>query len=281
MAGIPRYGDEVGQKVKSSLAAIKGLERRVWVGKGLAALVATALLLALVFLARAQSPGLQGYLLGGLVVAIVGFTFLFLSILDHNLLHKVQRLYFGDLLKTQRELWQLAIRDDLTHLYNRRYFLERFEEELEAAQLFGRPLALVLADADNLKAINDTYGHRVGDEVLAQLGKALAQRVRLTDIAARIGGDEFAILMPHTGREGALALVGRLRREVVSRVNVEDRHQEGPLCVTLSFGVAAYPEDGQDPDALLQRADAYLYRTKGTRSANASPPISEPEGERS
>jgi len=243
--------------------------------------VATFFLLAVVLLAQTQGPGLQWYVLEGLTVAIVGATFLVLGLLDRNLVHKAQQLYFGDFLKTQKDLWQLAVRDDLTHLYNRRYFFERLEEELEAAQLFGRPLALVLADADNLKAVNDTYGHRAGDEVLAQLGKALGRQVRLTDVAARIGGDEFAILMPHTGREGALALVERLQREVVAQVCVEDRHQEEPLCVTLSFGVAAFPEDGQDPDALLNRADDYLYRTKGARMADLYRPAKGPDGERS
>jgi diguanylate cyclase (GGDEF)-like protein len=152
-----------------------------------------------------------------------------------------------------------AITDELTELANRRHFTETLDTELRRAERFGEPLGLVFADLDDFKRINDRHGHQVGDRVLRAFADCLRQRVRVIDMAARLGGEEFAVLLVETDLAGATALAESLR-ETVSALEVPVGDSE---CVTLtaSFGVAAYPE-ARTPEDLLAAADAGLYRAK-------------------
>ncbi len=152
-----------------------------------------------------------------------------------------------------------AFTDTLTGLANRRAFDERLAHVLNTIDRYGGSVSLILADIDHFKRVNDGYGHDAGDEVLKSIGQTVGHSVRAIDLAARIGGEEIAILLPKTGLEGARELAERLRREVANRP-VAVRDQE--LRVTASFGVACYPETTRDQRALFTSADAALYEAK-------------------
>ncbi len=156
------------------------------------------------------------------------------------------------------QLREQAIRDPLTGLYNRRYLTETLERELSRAARTNEPVAVAIIDVDHFKAINDTYGHRAGDRVLEALGAVLRNGTRRSDVVCRHGGEEFTILMP-----GATARVAAQRAEAL-RAHVaesETPHEGGRIRLTLSIGVAAFPEC-PDGDALLRAADEALYAAK-------------------
>jgi diguanylate cyclase (GGDEF)-like protein len=176
-----------------------------------------------------------------------------------------------DNLRHSTELQQMATQDELTKLFNRRDFFASLEKELKAAWRSHRPLGLIILDVDNLKLINDTYGHNVGDAVLANLGKLLGNRVRGDDIAARIGGDEFAVLMPDTDKRRASAVAARLEKALQRKSIYEAEGLE--LKLSVSCGVAGYPWSGEDVAEIVQAADADMYAVKATRkNAHKLPP---------
>jgi diguanylate cyclase (GGDEF)-like protein len=148
-----------------------------------------------------------------------------------------------------------AYTDFLTGLRNRRYLELILERELFRVARYGRPLSLVILDLDGFKAVNDTHGHEVGDRVLRALARCLEEHLRQSDRAVRLGGEEFAVLLPETGLPQALRLAERLRRAVAAlKVPPAER-------LSASFGVAqAGPTDS--PLSLLKRADEALYRAK-------------------
>ena len=152
-----------------------------------------------------------------------------------------------------------AVTDPLTELANRRRFMSALATELQRAQRFGESVALVLGDLDNFKLVNDTFGHATGDTVLKAFADILRERVRDIDLAARLGGEEFAILLPETDLSGGERLAERLR-DAVERLRLPGA--EGVrVSVTASFGVAAFPESSSSGD-LLAAADAALYSAK-------------------
>lgn len=145
--------------------------------------------------------------------------------------------------------------DFLTGLRNRRYLELILERELFRVARYGRPLSLIILDLDGFKAVNDTHGHEVGDRVLKALARCLEEHLRQSDRAVRLGGEEFAVLLPETGLPQALRLAERLRQAVAAlKVPPVER-------LSASFGVAqASPTDS--PFSLLKRADEALYRAK-------------------
>jgi len=156
------------------------------------------------------------------------------------------------------ELQQLATTDALTGTLNRRHFLECAEVETLHARRRGQPAAVLMVDADHFKQINDQFGHAAGDAALRALGQALRDAVRPTDIVGRVGGEEFAILLPQTSREGAVTLAERLRAAIAARA-VDFAGSIIPL--TISVGVAA--GEHAELAKLLRDADAALYLAKG------------------
>ncbi|MCB1002685.1 MAG: sensor domain-containing diguanylate cyclase [Acidimicrobiales bacterium] len=152
------------------------------------------------------------------------------------------------------EVDRLARHDGLTGLCNRTEFDGALERELSRAQRTGDPLALVLVDLDHFKAVNDTHGHQTGDEVLRQVGAGLEQLVRREDVAARYGGEEFVVLLPGVDAAGGVAFAERVRSGLREAVDA--------VALTVSAGVASYPENALDVDALVGRADAALYAAK-------------------
>jgi diguanylate cyclase (GGDEF)-like protein len=159
--------------------------------------------------------------------------------------------------KTERS----AMTDWLTGLYNRGAFRAAALRELRRAQRYRQQLSLILLDLDDFKKINDGFGHERGDQVLKEISRLLRRSIRDVDVPARHGGEEFAILLPETGRQGARAVAERVRTAFGRHGALQ--HEEGePLAVTVSAGIAVYPEDGEELGELLRQADVALYRAK-------------------
>src|SRR6202048_492724 len=151
-----------------------------------------------------------------------------------------------------------AVTDPLTGLYNRRLFGEGFEKELNRARRYGSPLGLVVLDLHRFKEVNDKHGHPSGDEFLRAAATTLKKALRTSDSAFRIGGDEFAVLLPQTDAEQALALSRRIETVFAETL------QSLPLSVNVNMdhGVATFPQDGEQADQLIRVADERLYRLK-------------------
>ena len=152
---------------------------------------------------------------------------------------------------------RMAFVDGLTGVYNRRYFEQRILEELERAARYSGGLAVLMLDIDLFKRVNDEFGHLLGDEVLRQLSTILTQQLRKVDVVCRYGGEEFSILVPQTTGEHAMGVAEKLRKVI------EDWSFPGvPRPVTVSIGVADFPENGATRDELVKAADAALYAAK-------------------
>jgi len=160
-----------------------------------------------------------------------------------------------------------ALVDELTGLYNRRYFNDAIHREVERFKRFGQRFSLVMLDVDRFKRFNDTYGHLVGDEALQTVAGALRDTARSFDHVVRYGGEEFVLILPHTDADQALAASERLRQSVERRpVQVQD--QLVPL--TISLGAATFPDDAINAHDLVARADEALYEAKRTRNCACS-----------
>ena len=151
-----------------------------------------------------------------------------------------------------------ATHDPLTGMFNRRHVEEVLRQEVDRAQRHARPLAVAMLDADHFKAINDTYGHQTGDEVLRAISDRCQKTLRANDVLGRYGGEEFVVVFPETNLEDAGAVAERLRAAVAEHpIKVGDK----ALAVTVSIGLAAFAP-GQDLEKLFQRADSALYTAK-------------------
>lgn len=177
----------------------------------------------------------------------------------------------ADLRAANERLERLAMTDPLTGCANRRHFMQRAAEMVALAIRHDAPLSLAVLDLDDFKHINDTYGHPAGDAVLVMAGRLLTDHMRTTDLVGRVGGEEFALLMPHTGAEGAMMLTSRLRAALEAGRAPTDH---GPIGVTASIGVAVLQPD-DDLDMLYARADGALYAAKqGGRNCVTLAPVS-------
>jgi len=174
-----------------------------------------------------------------------------------------------------------AVTDPLTGLYNRRLFAESFEKELNRARRYGLPLGIVILDLHRFKEVNDKYGHPRGDEVLRAAATTLQKALRTSDSAFRIGGDEFALLLPQTDAAQAIALSRRIETVFAETL----RPLQLSFSVTMDHGVATFPQDGDQSDQLIRVADERLYRFKHANNvrtpgdpsrAAVTPPPSQP-----
>ena len=155
--------------------------------------------------------------------------------------------------RTQRR----AMTDGLTGLFNRAYFAQALRREVQRARRHALKLSLAMLDLDDFKALNDSRGHAVGDRVLVRVAAMVAASLRQIDVCARHGGEEFALLLPDTDREGARIVAERIRARIADQLG-----RRRGLAVTVSGGVVTFPDDALDPAQLLKEADRLLYRSK-------------------
>jgi diguanylate cyclase (GGDEF)-like protein len=204
-------------------------------------------------------------------------------LVDEMLLTTLENFYSSAV----RDLEKRAIHDPLTQLYNKDYFRQRLNEELRRAVRYSEPLAMAMIDMDNLKPINDTYGHPVGDAVINAVAGIIRNSSRQPDVPCRYGGDEFAVILPETNRAQARLMAERVLNNLqnVSVVVTQSGQAIGtgglraladasggaaattnlPLVIsvpTVSIGIASFPEDARNPEMLIAKADAALYQAK-------------------
>ncbi len=217
-----------------------------------------------------------------------------LNVLCHLAMTQSQRLFdapfaFGQLLKVVSyatalggalfdhgrlfdQVHRLAVSDPLTGLANYRRFIEVLDSEMQRSGRTGRPFAVLLLDLDGLKSINDRYGHLVGSQALCRLANIFQIHCRSIDMAARYGGDEFAVILPETGEKEA--------RRVAARIHDQLAHDARQPALSVSVGTAVYPSDGVTAEQLLRVADRALYEMKAGRrkklSEHESPPANSP-----
>ena len=226
-----------------------------------------ALMAGMLYLARGHRPGETGlfspemlstdFVLASLGIGVAAFWHVNPALIPFALapLLLIHRSLHVPRLQEQARI------DPKTGLFNSRHFAAVLIDELARAQRFDRPASLIMADLDLLREINNTYGHLVGDEVLAGVAEVFREELRHYDVPARFGGEEFAILLPETNSDQALEIAERIRRAVSQRVFDFETASE-PVSATISMGVATFPEDGTDPNELVHRADLAVYRAK-------------------
>ncbi len=161
----------------------------------------------------------------------------------------------GKVRESRDALERLSVTDGLTGLYNRRHLATTIAEELARAQRQGKPCALVMLDVDHFKKYNDAHGHLAGDEVLVRVAKVIRDAIRVMDRPVRYGGEEILVLLPDTDLDGAAEVGERIRGRLAEEFFAGGR-------VTVSIGVAVFPEHGESPEALIMSADAALYEAK-------------------
>ncbi|HEX6160735.1 MAG TPA: GGDEF domain-containing protein [Thermoanaerobaculia bacterium] len=163
------------------------------------------------------------------------------------------------MLRAREKIVNLADTDDLTGIWNKRFFRRQLPQEAERARTFNVPLSLLLFDIDDFKQINDSFGHVIGDVVLSELCGVVRESLRPPDIIARFGGDEFAVILPHTDAAGARSVAERIIRKVTALTIPTD--EEGAIRCSISIGVAEYDQNEAAHD-LIRRADERLYEAK-------------------
>jgi diguanylate cyclase (GGDEF)-like protein len=156
----------------------------------------------------------------------------------------------------------LSVTDDLTHLYNSRYLNLVLRRETKRASRSGRPLSLLFIDLDGFKAVNDTHGHLFGSRALVEAAAVIRSSARETDVVARFGGDEFALVLPDTGGEGAYAVGERIRERIAAHKFLADDGLD--MHLTASVGVATLPDVAASAEELVQAADKAMYQVKET-----------------
>jgi len=158
-----------------------------------------------------------------------------------------------------QRLQDLSIHDSLTKVYNRRYFMARYLEEFKRASKFNLSLSFLMLDIDHFKKINDTYGHLVGDAVLREVARLIQENMREIDFIARFGGEEFVAILPETDKAGAIMVAERISSRISRRrINVFDE----AINVSISIGVASFPQSTIHSDVLIEIADKALYKAK-------------------
>ncbi len=175
------------------------------------------------------------------------------NILAHQFALALKRI------KLYKDLERLAVTDSLTNVHTRRYFLERFDEEIKRAAAKKIKLSFLMLDVDHFKRVNDQYGHLTGDHVLKEVALIIKESIREIDIAGRYGGEEFCVVLPDTDLEGALLVAERIRKATEQRLI---KAYDTAIKVTLSIGISTYPANGKQIEELMDKADWSLYRAK-------------------
>ncbi|MGH7371896.1 MAG: GGDEF domain-containing protein, partial [Candidatus Methylomirabilales bacterium] len=158
-----------------------------------------------------------------------------------------------------RELERLSVTDGLTGLYNRSHLMQTLANETARAQRHRRPFSVLMIDIDHFKRYNDSFGHLAGDALLSKLASVFTKSIRTVEYAARYGGEEFLIMLPETEPDGAVDAAERIRAQVAKGTSGDGNAGQG---VTVSIGVAGFPEHGDTPEKIIASADAALYQAK-------------------
>ena len=169
----------------------------------------------------------------------------------------------NDLQKANERLVEMAVRDGLTGLYNHRYFQEALALEVVRSLRYGHMFSLLFFDVDNFKHYNDTHGHLEGDRLLITLSQKVKEQLRGADILARYGGEEFVIILPETKREHATQIAEHIRT-YVAKLHFKGQESQTTGNITISMGVATFPDDGSDGASLIKHADDLLYKAKNS-----------------
>ncbi|HEX3031367.1 MAG TPA: sensor domain-containing diguanylate cyclase [Bacillota bacterium] len=160
-----------------------------------------------------------------------------------------------------RKLESMAVTDGLTNLFNQRYFYQKLEEEWQRAERYRKIFSLIMIDIDFFKKFNDTYGHKAGDEALANVARVVKNATRSVDTVARYGGEEFIVMLPETSGEQAMIIAERIRQNV-KNCPFEFDARKPMVSVSVSVGVSSYPESAKDFNQLVVAADQALYHSK-------------------
>lgn len=160
-----------------------------------------------------------------------------------------------------KELETISVTDEMTGLYNYRFFRKQFEDEMSRARRFNHLLSLIIFDVDHFKNYNDSLGHPAGDEILRRIAKLLKSTIRQSDIAARYGGEEFCIILPEEDMEGAICFAERFRKKIENYPFPNEDVQPGGK-LTISMGISSFPKHADEVQELINKADAALYKAK-------------------
>lgn len=162
--------------------------------------------------------------------------------------------------RSYQRISQLVITDDLTGLHNARHFHELLEYEVERARRYQTQVSLLFFDLDHFKEVNDNYGHLVGSRLISEVGKLIRRHIRSSDRGARYGGDEYVIVLPNTGKSGAITMASKMLERLHGHQFFADTGER--IHIAASFGVATFPEDAADKTELIRAADAAMYDAK-------------------
>ncbi|HLP48514.1 MAG TPA: GGDEF domain-containing protein [Candidatus Deferrimicrobium sp.] len=195
-----------------------------------------------------------------LIIVPVGFILVCLLAVGYLSIHRLKK----DLSQAQEKVEAMTITDEFTKIYNRKYFLTKIDEEFQRAKRYGRPLCCIMMDIDYFKNLNDTYGHYFGDSILEQVAGILKTNCRTSDTVARYWGEEFIILLPEVGQEGAAVTAEKIRL-LVEQAEISTTAGT-PIPITASLGAAYFSpthlKKESDYQQLIKAADAALYLAK-------------------
>ncbi len=233
----------------------------------------TGIVIFMALLAWSQSgesiPSMPAHRAIGAILITLGAVYTLLVVAHAGRANvELERSYSEHLERLSESLRHLAYHDSLTGLYNHRYFHDRLRSEIERARRYGHQMSVVMLDVNHFKEVNDRHGHLTGDELLSFLGRLIAENVRAGDIAARYGGDEFALILPETDGESARRAAMKIR-EVVSKRRDWGAGVIADVALDIAAGVATFPEDAAGAEDLLHEADRALYASK-----DGAPPFS-------
>lgn len=187
--------------------------------------------------------------------------------LDEEMAPNVSK-YLGAVAQVLSNIYQLtrsrdlAMRDDLTKAYNRRFFETYLDEEIERSRRYGTLFSIIFLDLDDLKMVNNFYGHLSGSRTLQEVAKRILSAVRGIDKVVRFGGDEFCVILPNTDQEQAILVANRIAKSITASPLHIDANVD--VSITASFGIATYPLHAMNKDSLIRQADAAMYRVKST-----------------
>jgi diguanylate cyclase (GGDEF)-like protein len=237
-------------------------DRSVWVIR----IIGAILIVAAAVYFTLPNVGTAQFVLDLLVFASLGAFAVLAAYLGRRNNAGLEKKLRLTLIKRNMELENMATRDHLTNLFNRRHFFDRFEREMQNAKGFERPLSVLMIDLDGMREINDKQGHKSGDAVLAAFGKFLLEQARASDLPARIGGDEFAVILPDTGEGAAQAAVNRLLAAFEKSTDFETDDGDSSK-LTIAIGVAGYPWNAQTEDEIIRQATASMEERRRAEQA--------------